>query len=267
MGYQKRVVLGQRKGVMSSAYIIWTLRRTGGTTLAALLADLSEHPGVEHEPFNPERAFGAVVRAWRDHRDEAQLRAHFEQVLAPRPVIKHCYELLPDAFNAMLMQVTRDLGYAHIVLDRRAEVDRILSLELAKQTGAWGKQEAGKVLRELQMGVRRMAPFDTAEALHHKAVCAARRGWLADAFADAGITPHEVFFEDVYSDLEAGRAEVAALLAFVGIVPEDFPDFEQRRDEALLKKGQNSARLLDFVPNLLDVREALTPSRESGLGF
>lgn len=252
---------------MSSAYIIWTLRRTGGTTLAALLAGLSEHPAMEHEPFNPERRLGAVVRGWHDHQDKDQLRADLERVLAPRPVIKHCYELLPDAFNTMLMQVTRDLGYAHIVLDRRDEADRILSLELAKQTGAWGKQEAGKVLRELQMGVRRMAPFDAVEALHHKAVCAARRGWLDEAFSDAGIVPYAVFFEDVYTDPEAGRSEVANLLEFLGINPGDFPDFEQRRDEALLKKGQNSARLLDFVPNLLDVREALTPAQDHGLEF
>ena len=39
-------------------FIIWTLRRTGGTILAA-------HIGVKHhEPFNKDRIFGDVSKAW-----------------------------------------------------------------------------------------------------------------------------------------------------------------------------------------------------------
>jgi LPS sulfotransferase NodH len=243
---------------VSSPYIIWTLRRTGGTTLAAFLASLSEHPGVEHEPFNPERAYGAVIRDWQDHQDPDQLRAGFERVLAPRPVIKHCHELMPLAFNAMLMQVTRAMGYAHLVLDRRDEVGRILSLELAKQTGAWGKDTATQVLAELKAGSRAMEPFDQREAAHHAVLCAKRRAWLAEEFARHGITPHEIFFEDVYGDPAQGRAKVGAVLAHLGITPADHPEYETRLNEALLTKGQNSARLLEFVPNLKAVRAALS---------
>ncbi|AXI46082.1 hypothetical protein C1J03_08665 [Sulfitobacter sp. SK012] len=67
---------------MSHAYFIWTMQRTGGTTLAILLRRLSEHPSVEDEPFNLTRVFG------------------------------------------------------HIILDRRSERGRIVSLEQADATGA-----------------------------------------------------------------------------------------------------------------------------------
>ena len=106
------------------------MQRTGGTTLAALLANLSEHPGVQHEPFNAERIFGHVTEGWVADRDPVAMRAALVEALAERtPVIKHCHELVPAPVNEELMRVASGLGYRHMVLDRRAEVDRILSLE------------------------------------------------------------------------------------------------------------------------------------------
>ena len=50
-------------------FIIWTLRRTGGTNLATRLMALSQYPKLEHEPFNPDRVHGHVTRNWVEHCD------------------------------------------------------------------------------------------------------------------------------------------------------------------------------------------------------
>lgn len=235
---------------MSSPYIIWTLRRTGGTTLAGLLAVLSEHSGVQHEPFNPERVFGAVTTGWFEHKDEDLLRADLKRVLATRPLIKHCYELLPDPFNRLLLEVSIELGYVQIVLDREAEVDRILSLELARLTGAWGKKEAWKVFQALQNGTSQVAPFDVASAVAHLNVCQDYRRKIQALMDNYGVTPFVVYFEQVYANPQKGRQKVADLLAFLGINPADHGNYNALLTEALMQKGQKSGRILDFVPNL-----------------
>lgn len=242
---------------MSAPHIIWTMQRTGGTTLAGLLSTLSDFPGVEHEPFNHERLYGWVVRNWQTHRDTDDLTADITKALEKRPVIKHCYELLPPALNQTLLRVSTELGYLHIILDRRAEVKRILSLELAKQTGAWGGKEAREIFAEIKDGTRTLAPMDIEAALQHLEACQQRRRDLVALFQDAGIDPFVVYFEDVYSDFEAGSVLVRALIDFLEIDIKAQDKFEKMVEDALRHKGQNSARVMDAIPNIEETRAAL----------
>lgn len=242
---------------MTFPHVIWTLRRTGGTTLATLLADLSDHPGVQHEPFNTDRIFGEVTRHWAATRDAGRLRDDMHRVLARRPVIKHCVELVPEPVNDALLRVSAALGYVQIVLDRRADVDRILSLELARHTGAWGKAEARRVHDAVQAGERTLPPIDIAAAVTHLRDCNRRRRGMHARFAEHGITPFVVHFEDIYADPARGRDTVAALVDFLGVDRSAVSDYDARVEEALLTKGQKSARLLDLVPNIDVARAAL----------
>ncbi|MFZ7094107.1 hypothetical protein [Primorskyibacter sp. 2E233] len=239
---------------MSFPYIIWTMQRTGGTTLATLLATLSEHPGVQHEPFNQDRVFGHVAPHWQD---PARLRDEMAGVLAPRPVIKHCHELLPPVLNETLMEVSSELGYRHIVLERRAEADRILSLELAKITGAWGSDQARRIYRQIEEGGSPLDPIDIPRALAHMHHCAARRAALDALFEAHGQTPYRVCFEDIYTDPASGRILVEDALSFLAIDPKAHPQYEALVTEALLKKGQNSVRVADAVPNYDAARNQL----------
>ncbi|CUH51508.1 hypothetical protein [Shimia marina] len=245
---------------MSAPYIIWTMQRTGGTTLAALLSELTEHPKIEHEPFNVERALGWVTRNWREKQDADLLQADLRRALEERPVIKHCYELVPEELNSALMVCATELGYKHVILDRRAEQDRILSLELAKQTGAWGGKGVRGTYDRVEAGDVKLHDIDTKAALGHMGYCQKRRQFLATQFAKGGQSPFVVYFEDVYSDPDAGRKRVGDLIAFLGIVPSEHPNYAAQVDEALLKKGQNSARVMDLVPNIEDVRAKLIAS-------
>lgn len=233
------------------------MRRTGGTTLATLLHVLSEHPGVQHEPFNTDRAYGHVTRAFIEHRDVRQLAAALRETLAHRPVIKHCHELIGPAFNATLMQVTRELGYRHIVLDRRNETDRIISLELAQLTGAWGGDVARKVYPAIEAGEVVLEPMNLEHARHQLQLCRTRRQELARLLAKAVPAPFVVYFEDVYTDAQAGRALIERLLAFLGIDPGAHETYDALVEDALLRRGQNSARIVQAVPNIAQVQAEL----------
>lgn len=230
--------------------MIWTMRRTGGTTLASLLSTLSEHTGVQHEPFNNERMYGHISAAFAQTADAAQLRLDLRECLAKRPVIKHCYELMSHAFNEVLLEVTAELGYRHIILDRRNETDRIVSLELAYLTGAWGGDAAKKIYPAIEAGEVLLEPLNMQRAQHQMRLCHTRRQELAQKMAVAQIVPFVVYFEDVYSDPQAGRALIARLLAFLGIRPEDHADYEKLVSDALLRRGQNSAQILQAVPDV-----------------
>ena len=234
---------------MSDPYVIWTMRRTGGTTLASLLSTLSEHPSIQHEPFNAERVLGHVSDAFRQSSDEEQLRAALQYCLAKRPVIKHCYELMSPRFNAILMEVSTGLGYRHIVLDRRNEPDRILSLELAQLTGAWGGDAAKKIYPAIEAGEVSLEPIDAKRALHQMRLSYTRRQELAAMIANTALAPFVVYFEDVYTDPQAGRDLIERLLAFLGIEPQTHAGYEKLITDALSRRGQNSGRILQAVPN------------------
>ncbi len=233
---------------LSHPYIIWTMRRTGGTTLATLLATLSEHAGIQHEPFNDDRMFGHISRDYMQTGDAAALRRALRSNLARRPLIKHCYELTSPNFNRVFLKITTELGYRHIILDRQNETDRIVSLELAQLTGAWGGADARQIYPAIEAGEVNLAPLDLERSLRQMRLCRARRQGLFSMARAAGVSPFVVFFEDVYNDPDAGRVLVERLLAFLDINPSDNAKYDALVTTALIKSGQNSARILEAVP-------------------
>ncbi len=242
---------------MSAPFIIWTMQRTGGTTLASLLSNLSEFPKIQHEPFNVERELGWITKGWRETDTPAKTRKNILDALEPRPIIKHCYELVPEKFNIELLTTTKKLGYKHFILDRRDEQKRILSLELAKLTGAWGGKGVRENYDSIRSGKTKLENMNKSRALAHMAKCYNSRLILSKQMKRCGVSPFVVYFEDVYSDLEAGKKRISEMLSFVDITPSDFDDYDKRVDEALLTRGQNSASIMDLVPNFLDVQNAL----------
>lgn len=236
--------------LLSYPYIIWTMRRTGGTTLATLLSTLSEHAGIQHEPFNRERRLGHVSEEFEQSGDVDRLRAQLHGCLEKRPLVKHCYEIMSPEFNAALLEVATALGYRHIILDRRNETDRIVSLELAYLTGAWGGEAAAKIYPAIEAGEVVLPAPNTARALRELRLCNTRRMELARMTGTAEPAPFVIYFEDVYSDPQQGRALIARILAFLEIRPEDHAGYDALVDEALTRRGQNSARILAAVPDI-----------------
>ncbi|MEH6523990.1 hypothetical protein [Sulfitobacter sp.] len=234
---------------MSDPYVIWTMRRTGGTTLATLLNILSEHPSIQHEPFNVERKLRHIPKMLAEGGDVKQVRAELEDCLAHRPVIKHCYELMNPAFNKVLMKVTTKLGYRHIVLDRRSEAARVISLELAQLSGAWGAGSTEKIYPEIEAGERALEPINIERALSEMRQSHLRRQELVAMTKWSKPAPFMMYFEDVYTDHVAGRALIGRLLAYLGIRPEDHLDYDTLLEDALVQRGQNSVRIVQAVPD------------------
>lgn len=249
---------------LSSPFLIWTFRRTGGTTLTDLMMDLSEHPRVDQEPFNWDRCFGDVAKTWFETQDAARLEADLNRVLEGKPLIKHCHELHPDAFNDALMAAAERHGYRQMVLDRRDEVGRILSLELAQMTGAWGKMGSAERYARVERGEDVLPPIDIPAAIGHMRLCQERRLALRARIAASGLTVRVALFEDLYmSPIEDGRPRMRAILQYFGLIENDPGGIRQRITQALRWRGQDSARILPFVPNIEDARAALAAEAEA----
>lgn len=242
---------------MSKPILIWTFRRTGGTTLTDLLQARSEYPVVDQEPFNWDRCFGAVAKHWHDKRNKAATRAELMQVLAGHPTLKHCHELHNDGFNAMLFATATELGYRHMILDRRDEVGRILSLELAKLTGAWGKMGSEERYRKFESGAVQMGSIDIPIAVAHMKLCESRRGSLNTLIQDSGLPVRAVFFEDIYADPVIGQTRIHDILADFDLDRPGEAELETQITTALLHRGQNSARMLGAIPNIDKARARL----------
>ena len=240
---------------MSKPILIWTFRRTGGTTLATLLTELSEHPTVDQEPFNWDRCFGSIAKDWYDYKRPDHLQAGLSQVLADHPVIKHCYELHADSFNAALFHAARTAGYRQMILDRRDEVGRILSLELAKLSGAWGKMGAAERYHQIATGEVVLEPIDLKAALAQIELCHSRRVALRALIQNSGEPVREVCFEDIYSDMKRGRALIHEILQDFELDRTGDVALEQQIRNALKHHGQNSGRMLSYVPNLAEARQ------------
>jgi hypothetical protein len=192
---------------------------------------------------------GHLTNTWLVDRDGAMLQRGMAEALANRPLIKHCYELPTPEVNDCLMHVATDLGYRHIILDRRAEDDRILSLQLAQATEAWGGPDANAIYAAIIAGTRTPEPITIQAAVAHMDYCLARRRDLLKLMHDYDQSPFVVLFEDVYADPEKGRALVRRLVEFVGMDPSDDRRYDDLVSDALLTRGQNSMQILNFVPN------------------
>jgi hypothetical protein len=242
---------------LSRPFIIWTMRRTGGTTLADTLMTLSEHPRVKHEPFNEDRIFGAVATGWYKNHDRVQTRADLLDVLTGRPLIKHCFEIHERPFNRLILNVTNRLGYAQMLLTREDEVARILSLELAKSTGVWGKMGSERGYAKVREGEAGEIRFDIDAARRHLEKCFSDWAWLAEQMAEIGVTPHQLRFEELYTSVDEGRAAVGRALDFLGFPPGTLEAHRREVDNAIHHRGQNSAAMLSYVANIDETRTAL----------
>ena len=235
---------------MSTPFAIWTMRRTGGTTLTDLLMTLSEYPTIAHEPFNGDRLFGHISTHWYEHKDEAKTRTALRAMLQTRPLLKHCFEIHGNRFNALLLSTLQELGYRQILLTREDEVARILSLQLAEATGVWGKAGSERGYAIFRGDDAPELRFDIAAAQAHMEHCFRGWQWLAKTLEAQGITPFRLRFEDLYQDLEGGKETVRAVFDHIDLPSETFAEQIETVENALRYRGQNSDAMMALVTNI-----------------
>jgi len=243
--------------MLDKPYIIWTMRRTGGTTFASLLGRISSHKPVQHEPFNPDRLYGKVVKNWTRSFDIDQMRSQISDILKSSPVIKHCYEIAPLPLNILLLQESIRRGYSTILLHREAEVDRQFSLEIAKLTGAWGADLASRIFEEIRTGARPKPVLPISSSVSHILDCRLKRVWLANMLTSSGVTYSEVLFEDLFADKARGVRTVNAVLAQLGHTESRIADLVEDVAKAVSSNGQDTQRIDYLVENAVAWREQM----------
>lgn len=120
-------------------YVIWTLQRTGGTSLNQFLNRHSPYPKTQDEPFNERREFGEITRDWKATMDRDVLNERIAEVVALERNIKHCVEKVHFGVSHALWQATVEQNYLHLFLYRLDPVRRLLSMEYAERTRSWGR--------------------------------------------------------------------------------------------------------------------------------
>ncbi|PZQ10779.1 MAG: hypothetical protein DI565_19570 [Ancylobacter novellus] len=201
--------------------IIWTLQRSGGTNFANRLARLTSSKKFHHEPFNKQRTFGHVTRAWleaaaspsRDH----QLRDAMDETLATGVNVKHCVEMMPIEISRALAEASVRKGYRHLVLYRRSIVDRLMSLYFARQTGIWGPGSASEADKETLE--RPLPDVPVADLVKHEEMCVRHLRAIEEHLRALRLPYFALSFEQIY-DAEhpaAATAVLAGALASIGV--------------------------------------------------
>ena len=247
---------------MSYPFIIWTLQRTGGTSLTDLLMDLSEHRRAEHEPFNWDkkqpRQFWPIAQGWNRTRDAAALARALDEVFAQRFLVKHCYELHDPGFNEHLLRAAVRAGYRQLHLLRRDEGARVISKFVAKVNGAWFKEYAAEIFAQVRDTKRRLRPLPVADIVEYYRTSKLRSDEVGRWLAEFGAEYELLYYEDLYVGGRAARlARLAGLLAFLDLPADTIDRHRERIDDKIFGGGQDTGSVLAHIPNLALVCEAL----------
>ena len=238
-----------------SPFIIWTFRRTGGTSLRSIFFWLSSFGAWQDEAFNTDRELGGITRAFEESGDAAALDAAIRDIVSHRKNLKHCIEVVPYEVNSALLRHSVATGYRHLILLRLNEVERQLSLALAKVTKAWGPTEAESVYAEIRDGRRKLEPLNLGQIRREMDRDAAALGRLVRLLLQYRVSYGMTVFEDLYEGPLAARiAEVRRVAGLLGLSRAS-REPDKAFHHALMQRSQGTKGIYDFVPNILEVRE------------
>ncbi len=246
---------------MSKPFFIWTMRRTGGTSLTNLLMQMSEYKEVEHEPFNRDRVFANIAADHKEqfaNKDTVMVKQTLRELFADKPLIKHCYEIADINFNKVLVTSLKDTEYKHIFLSRRDEVSRMLSLCLAYQTNVWGKHGSEKMYEMIKSGKRLLEPFNMDHVKEEAMIAIQKTRRVQELLTQNSMLCKVVYFEDFFVGERHKRLhnlnKLFSYLEFdTSVIQRDRDQIEQ----ALFSRSQKSNRIIKYVPNHKEVKAML----------
>jgi hypothetical protein len=246
---------------MSYPFIIWTMQRTGGTSLTELLMALSEHRSADHEPFNfgrDPRQFAEVARAFSETGDAPALRQALSRIFAGRYLIKHCYEFHAPPFNRELLNGSVPTPYRHIHLLRRDEMSRLVSKFIAQSNGTWFKDYARSVYSQIRSGERKLPPLPVPQMVKQYQQARQFADNMRQRLRGAGVPMLALDYEDLFmGETEERLRNLAALLQFLDFDPAIIERQRELIDDKIFNSGQDTAAVAEFVPNYRAVVAAL----------
>lgn len=243
---------------MSLPFIIWTLQRTGGTSLTDLLMKMSEYKTIDHEPFWPARAFGHVTQQWKKTRDPVALDAAMAEIFSQRYLIKHCYEFHGEPLNRALAKAAAAADYRHILLLRKNELARLVSMALAEAHGTWFRKWARKVYADVATGRRSLEPLAVDRLVKHYKTCARETSAVRSLLATHDVQLLEISYEDLYKGPRNAReAHLVQLFEFLGFEAETVKLHQTDIEEKIFGGGQDTHQVFRYIPNLGELKAAL----------
>lgn len=245
---------------MNPPFIIWTMRRTGGTSLSNILSCLTNE-NVEHEPFNWDRSFGHISKAFQnEHKNLAMMAQSLEECcLSQRVNVKHCYEILGQVFNEALIELLAKSCYKHIILTRKNELLRLLSLYTAKHTNVWGKHGSEEVYEKYKSGIAQLPSYDIADMKNHARHCRKMTNRVRKKLTNLGVDVYEIFYEDLFTNtksLEHRQVILTQLCQHLSIDVNLIKQKEQDYQHLLMKTKQNDLFFYNLIPNLTEIQAA-----------
>jgi len=238
-------------------FIIWTFRRTGGTSLRSIFFWLSRFKAWQDEAFNRDRELGHITAAFEDSRDHAALDRDIAGVIGERKNLKHCIEVVPYEVTSALLRHAVAAGYRHVVLLRLNEVDRLLSLNLARMTRAWGPEEARRAYAEIRDGTRVLEPLNLQQLRRDLDRDAAALGRLMRAMFQQRVRYGMTLFEELYEGpIDARLAEVRRVAALLGLSRAE-TESDGAFTGTLTGRSQGTRDIYSFVPNYDEARETI----------
>lgn len=242
---------------MSYSCIIWTLQRTGGDTLLAILAKLSEHPAAPPEPFNRDGEFSDAAFG-RDRQYSAEGVRRLEEICRKRVIIKHVYEWFSDEFNFTLARSADRYRYRHIHLIRRDEFERLASKGLAESLNVWRPNGAGHIFKRVKSGKAKLAPLDV-DGLIASHDIAMLKAAAVNRVHRSRMKCLTVHFEDLYRGTLRERTHSLYIIAsFLGIDPDRWNNAQSDVERLLQFGGQDTASVYPFLPGISDLRARLS---------
>ena len=235
-------------------FIIFSLPRSGSTTLAGLL---DCHPQIRcvNEPFNPANRVTCAARAV----DKPSFDAALREIWAEGNGIKHVWDFGLQISSTQRLQ-DRELltsGAKVILLNRRNRLRRLVSVEISNQSGAWVSTSRA---RERNRSVAfKDLDIDTLQwALEAQNAAAAEHRSLLE---HSGREFIECWYEDLFGEAKTAREcmeRLAEILSFLGLAMLDAK--ARAAAESLFdpRFGKvNSAEIYRRIPNIAEVERRL----------
>lgn len=232
--------------VTKRPYIILTFRRTGGTSLMSFMAQVSAFGMAPHEPFNNERVWGHITRAFKETGDVAAMEAAVRDGLKDTPNIKHCFEIIPQEITRFLIEETQRLGYRTYLLTRRDEPGRIASLFTAMSTGAWGPEQAAEIYPRVISGKTVPKPVDPKQMRRRMMQDARHLGQVLAMLRHRRVDYDWLVFEELYKGETPVEDQARAIARDLGA--EIGPDDPRLR--LFTRGGQGSGQVADRIKGL-----------------
>lgn len=229
--------------------VIWTLARTGGTSLTAAIRELLGRPATLHEPLNPTGDWGATTTRTPDT-GLASVTTEISRHLRARPIVKHCVEMVPFRITEGLAEACAVAGYRHIVLIRLDETARMMSWLLMAATGAATPDELDALSRdEVETRLARLTKAHFVLAARQSRTSIARLNRLKALLESSGTGHLVLAYEDIFRPSRKGMENPAFrdAMRFLHIEGPTAPERATAVERWLVDTRQESNRYYPFM--------------------